>query len=205
MKLIHILVLVVLTALLSVVGTFLIMEKNYAKEESERAENGLVSNSKEIEEDKKEKFVSIVDTSGMGWETPLFSQKIDEWKSGDEPFVYSLVEDVIQQMSHQKIIAKSKEGSILITPERIDILIQMVEENKDTYEHHETYLDILNRWKKGDFSTVDDDHNLLMVMQKSKLPEGLATGIASKEQEIDYIFRVFAKEVNEVFGSREKE
>lgn len=205
MKLPHILVLVVLTALLSVGSTLLIMDKKFAKEESKRAENELISDSKESDVEKKEKFLSIVDTSGIGWETPLFSQKIDEWKSGDEPFVYSLVEDVIQQMSHQKIIAKSKEGSIMITPERIEILIQMVEENKDTYEHHKTYLDILNRWKIGDFSTVDDDHNLLMVMQKSKLPEGLATGIASKEQEIDYIFRVFSEEVDEVFGSSEKE
>jgi hypothetical protein len=103
-----------------------------------------------------------VDTSGMGWETPTFSKRIDEWKSGDEPFVGNLVEEVIQQMAHQKIIAEMKEGSIMNTPERIDILLQMVEENKDKYERHETYLDILKRWKKVDFSIVDDDHNVLM-------------------------------------------
>ncbi|MEK5489111.1 MULTISPECIES: DUF6241 domain-containing protein [Lysinibacillus] len=205
MKWTHSLILVILTAVLSVGGTVLIMEKKYAKEESQRAENELVSVSKEGEVDKEKKFVSIVDTSGLGWENPVFSKRIDEWKSGGEPFVPSMVEDVIQQMTHQKIIAKQKEQSIMITPERIDILIQMVEENKDTYELHETYLDILNRWKKGDFSEVDDDHNILMFIQGGKQPEGLATGIASEEQEIDYIFRVFAKEVDKVFGSSEKE
>ncbi|WP_223555687.1 DUF6241 domain-containing protein [Lysinibacillus sphaericus] len=107
-------------------------------------------------------------------------------------------------MAHQKIIAEMKEGSIMITPERIDILLQMLEENKDKYERHETYLDILKRWKKVDFSIVDDDHNVLMRMQGGKRPEGAATGIASEEQEKDYIFQVFAKEVDEVFGTTEK-
>lgn len=211
MKWTYVIGIVILTALLSIGGTLLITEKTYKKEESEHDVKELESNS--IEEE-KEKFVSTVDVSGIGWENPIFSKKIDEWKSGDEPFVGNLVEEVIQEMAHQKIIAESKEGSIMITPERIDILIQMVEENKNKYERramsdkyalYETYLDILNRWKKGDFSTVDDDHNILMFIQGGKTPEGLATGIASEEQEKNYIFQVFAKEVDKVFGSTEKQ
>lgn len=171
MKWTYVLGIVILTALLSIGGTLLISEKIYEKEEMEQDVKELENTSKE---DTKEKFVSTVDVSGIGWETPIFSKKIDDWKSGDEPFVGNLVEEVIQEMAHQKIIAESKEGSIMITPERIDTLIQMVEENKDNYERHkmsdkyapyEIYLDILKRWKKGDFSTVDDDHNILMFIQ----------------------------------------
>lgn len=214
MKLMHVLGIVVLTALLSISGTFLIMKKNYENEDSKRVETESDNVQTISKEDEKEKFVSTVDTSGMGWETLEFSKRVDDWKSGDEPFVGNLVEEVMQEMAHQKVIAKSKEGSIMITPERINTLIQMVEENKDKYERramsdkyapYEMYLDILKRWKKGDFSTVDDDHNILMFIQGGKSPEGLATGIASEEQEIDYIFRVFAKEVDEVFGSTEKQ
>ncbi|MCG7344460.1 DUF6241 domain-containing protein [Sporosarcina sp. ACRSL] len=212
MKWIHVLGIVVLTALVSVGVTYLVMEKNYENEASKVAEPELNIDSKE---DEKEQFVSIVDTSsGMGWENSTFSKRIDEWKSGDEPFVGNLVEEVIQEMAHQKIIAEIKEDSIMITPERIDILIQMVEENKDKYGRnaqydkyvrHEMYLDILKRWKKGDFSTVDDDHNILMFIQGGKMPEGLATGVASEEQEKHYIFQLFGKEVDEVFGSTEKQ
>ncbi|MEK4488034.1 DUF6241 domain-containing protein [Psychrobacillus sp. FSL H8-0484] len=211
MKWIHVFGIVVLTALVSTGVTYLVMEKNYENEASKVSETELNS---DLKEDEKEKFVSIVDTSGRGWEDSTYSKRIDEWESGDEPFVGNLVEEVIQEMAHQKIIAETKEGSIMITPERIDILIQMVEENKDKYERqaqydkyarHEMYLDILKRWKKGDFSTVDDDHNILMFIQGGKLPEGLATGIASEEQEKHYIFQVFAKEVDEVFGSTEKQ
>lgn len=203
MKLVQVLGIVFLTALLSVGGTFLIMKKNYENEVTKRVETE--SDNRQSISKENEKFVSTVDTSGTGWESPEFSKRIDEWKSGDAPFIGNLVEEVIQEMAHQKVIAKTKEGSIMITRERIDTLIQMVEENKTTYESYETYIDILNRWKKGDFSTIDDDHNILMFIQGGKTPEGLATGIASEEQEIDYIFRVFSKEVKEVFGSSEKE
>jgi len=209
----YVLGIVVLTALLSISGTFLIMKKNYENEDSKRVETESDNVQTISKEDEKEKFVSTVDTSGMGWENPEFSKRVDEWKSGDEPFIGNLVEEVIQEMAHQKVIAKTKEGSIMITPERIDTLIQMVEGNKDKYERramsdkyapYEIYLDILKRWKKGDFSTVDVDHNILMIIQGGKPPEGLATGIASEEQEIDYIFQVFGKEVKEVFGTTEK-
>lgn len=193
-----------LTALLSISGTFLIMKKNYNNETSKNAESELDSGQSISKDTAKKEVVSTVDTSGMGWEVLEFSKRIDEWKNGDEPFVGNLVEEVLQQMAHQKIIAELKEGSIMITPERINILLQMVEDNKDNYERYETYLDILKRWKKGDFSTVDDDHNVLMRKQGGKLPEGAATGIASEEQEKDYIFQVFAKEVDEVFGTTEK-
>jgi len=89
----------------------------------------------------------------------------------------------------------------MITPERIDILKRAIMENKEQYEYVDDYLAILTRWENGDFSTVDYDHNVVMYRQHTKDIEGLAKGIATKEQEIDYIFRVFAKEVEDVFGS----
>ncbi|MGD2197327.1 DUF6241 domain-containing protein [Lysinibacillus fusiformis] len=197
MRWIHVVGIVVLTALLSISGTYFVMDKNYKQEASNKGTDIQLENSPKMEA--KEEFVSTVDTQ-FGWENPVFSMRIDEWKSGDEPFVDNLVEEVLQQMSHQKIIADEKESSIMITPERIDTLLQMVEENKDNYEYSEQYLDVLNRWKLGDFSSVDQDHNDLWFLQGSK-QGGIAYVIATKEQEIDYIFRVFAKEVVEVFGS----
>ncbi|WP_418302726.1 DUF6241 domain-containing protein [Lysinibacillus fusiformis] len=197
MRWIHVVGIVVLTTLISISATYFVMDKNYKQEAFNKGTDSELGNSPKKEV--KEKFVSTVDTK-FGWENSVFSMRIDEWKSGDEPFVGNLVEEVLQQMSHQKIIADEKESSIMITPERIDILLQMVEENKDEYERSEQYLDVLNRWKLGDFSSVDQDHNDMWYLQGSK-QGGIAYGIATKEQEIDYIFRVFAKEVVEVFGS----
>ncbi|WP_074432934.1 DUF6241 domain-containing protein [Bacillus ndiopicus] len=129
-----------------------------------------------------------------GWENKLYTNKLDKWKNGDKPFADNLLEEMMQQLVQQKIIADNKKGAIMLTPERIAILQQMVEENKELYAHHATYLAILNRWQKGDFSTVDADHNVLMQMQGTKTSDGIATGIASKEQEARYLFQVFAKE-----------
>jgi len=48
---------------------------------------------------------------------------------------------------------------------------------------------------------------MLMHIQGTKTNSlaGLATGIATEEQEIHYIHMVFAKQVDEVFGSTEKQ
>lgn len=190
MKRMHVLGIVVLTALLSVSGTFLIMKKNDESENSKSAESDLTSGQSISKEHVKEEFVSTVDTN-FGWENTTYSKKIDEWKSGDEPFIDNLMQEVIQEMSHQKIIADEKESSIMITPKRIELLLQMVEENKDGYEHSDKYLDILNRWKQGDFKSVDKDHNDMWFIQGTK-EGGIATGISTKEQEKDYIFQVFS-------------
>lgn len=189
MKWIHVLGIVILTALLSISGTFLIMKKNYENENSKSAESEMDNGQSSSKVNNQKELESTVDTN-FGWENATYSKKIDEWKSGDEPFIDNLMQEVIQQMSHQKIIADEKESSIMITPERIEILLHMVESNKDRYEHSDKYLEILNRWKQDDFSSVDQDHNDMWYLQGTK-QGGLATGIATKEQEKDYIFRVF--------------
>ncbi|MFJ7647110.1 DUF6241 domain-containing protein [Lysinibacillus sp. NPDC097279] len=189
MKLIHVLAIVVLTAFLSISGTFLIMKKNYENEVSKSAAIQLENSQSISNVDDEEEFVSTVDIN-FGWESPTYSKMLDEWKSGDEPFIDNLVQEIIQQMSLQKIIVDEKESSIRITPKRINTLLQIVKENKDRFEHSDKYLEILNRWNQGDFSTVDQDHNDMWFIQGTK-QGGIATGIASKEQEQDYIFRVF--------------
>lgn len=206
MKWIHVVGLMVITALLSVGGTYLILEGKHEKELSKLTDelNESLKMNEQMEED--EPFVSTVDTV-FGWESLLRSETLDSWQSGDKPFAEDGVEafeyavqDMLQSMAHQKIIADVKEGSIMITPERIDTLIQLVEENKNDFEHDETYLEILNRWKKGDFSLVDYEHNKIMFIQGSKSTDGIASGIASKEQEKNYILQVFAKDVDDIFG-----
>lgn len=148
----------------------------------------------------KEEFISTVDIHN-GWENVTHSKRLDEWKSGDEMFHENLIQEIIQQMAHQKVIADEKESSIMIIPKRINALLQIVEENADSYEHSDKYLDILGRWKEGNFNTVDNDHNVVMEIQGTKFIGGKARGIATKEQEIHYILFVFGKVVDKVFDS----
>ena len=200
MKIVNVAGIVIITAIISIGGTYLYMENRQQDEPIIEAEAIEITN----EPVETEEFVSTVDKT-HGWEDVNYSRWLDEWTTGTEPLSESMIQELIQEMAHQKIIANEKEHSIMITPERIDILKRVITENKEQYEYVDDYLAILNRWGNGDFSTVDYDHNVVMYRQHSKDIEGLAKGIATKEQEINYIFRVFSKEVEEVFGSSEKQ
>ena len=218
MKITHVLGLTFLTAVISIGATYLYMDRDY-KDVLVTVNSSLeneVERSEITDNESEEEFVSTLDRSN-GWEDVIGSKWIDVWGTGEkidypypasaihEPLTESYLQEFIQEMAHQKIIADVKERSIMITPKRIENLKQVIEENKDMYEHAEQYLEVLNRWGNGDFSMVDYDHNVVMYLQHSKDMEGIAKGIASKEQEIDYIFRVFSEEVDDVFGSTGKE
>lgn len=93
------------------------------------------------------------------------------------------VQDVIHQMSHQKVRAEKKWGFIPLTRERVDRLIEVVKANK--YEHGDVYIDILKDWQESNFSYIDRDHNAIWVLQDGNV--GKATGILNLEEEMEYI------------------
>ncbi|MEK4129725.1 DUF6241 domain-containing protein [Solibacillus sp. FSL W8-0474] len=192
MNKIHILVSLLVGAASGVSATFLIMNNDEKEVDLKIAENGIAKS--------EEVFVSTVDIYS-GWENVILSKKIDEWHNDVGLFDDYLIQEIIQLMAHQKIIANEKESSIMITPKRIDTLLRMVEENEDVYEHGDKYLDILKRWRQGDFAMVDVDHNVMMQVQNNNSLNGRAEGIATEEQEIHYIAQVFGKSVDKVFNS----
>ncbi|WP_409253042.1 DUF6241 domain-containing protein [Bacillus sp. SCS-153A] len=93
----------------------------------------------------------------------------------------------IHDMSHQKVKATPKWGSLEITPERIDHLINVVEQGN--YKQSHVYLDILYGWKEGDFSEADEDHNTIWRLQGGTI--GKATGVLSVAEEQKYIEKHF--------------
>jgi len=95
-------------------------------------------------------------------------------------------EDILNYMhgmSHQKVIADEKWLHYEMTNERILFLINVIENGQ--YEHEEVVMDILTRWKEGDFSQADKDHNAIWSIQGGTI--GKATGVMSSEQEQQYI------------------
>jgi hypothetical protein len=95
------------------------------------------------------------------------------------------VMDAIHRMSHQKVESSKKWGAIPLTPGRVNQLLKVVQKNKRNYVHSSIYLDILERWSKGDFSTVDKDHNEIWNQQGGTV--GKAVGILSADEEKKYI------------------
>lgn len=85
----------------------------------------------------------------------------------------------IHKMSHQKVKADEKWGFYEITPERIDWLLQGLDQVN--LKSEDVYRDILERWKAEDFSKVDQDHNAIWQLQGGTI--GKATGILNAEEE----------------------
>ncbi|SFG25677.1 DUF6241 domain-containing protein [Sporolactobacillus nakayamae] len=106
---------------------------------------------------------------------------------GEDKKINDLTDDDMQlfihEMAHQKVKADQKWGYIRITQNRVDWLYRALDQNKFTYE--KTYQAILKRWKKGDFSKVDQDHNAVWKLQGGTI--GKATGLLSPAEEKRYI------------------
>jgi hypothetical protein len=105
----------------------------------------------------------------------------------EDEFPFDMTESdvlgAIHALSHQKVQAEVKWSFMLITTERIERLIEVVEANN--YDHSDGYLDILYRWNEGDFSQAHHDHNFVWKLQGGTV--GKATGLLSPEEEQAYI------------------
>lgn len=92
-------------------------------------------------------------------------------------------ENYIHEMSHQKVVAEAKWGFYEITDERMDWLLEVVQQHD--FPNKKLYENILTKWKKGDFSNVVEDHNSVWSLLGGTI--GKATGVLSAEEEKEYI------------------
>lgn len=148
----------------------------------------------------KENTVTPEDGDGDGVAVPVIIIDEERKISIEEEFPSAMPEHAVQSaihgMSHQKVHAEDKWGFLPMTQERIERLIVVVEANKKSYNNPETYLKILNRWSKSDFSHADFDHNLIWDLQDGTV--GRAYGTLSIEEERDFIKKHFNIEIKEV-------
>lgn len=101
----------------------------------------------------------------------------------DENSTQEEVIDVMHKMTHQKVRAEQKWGAIPMIPETINDVYEIV--SKSSFERKESLLEILERWKSGDFSKADEDHNYFWTYQGGTV--GKAYGIMSKNEEVEFI------------------
>ncbi|OZU87140.1 hypothetical protein CIL03_18315 [Virgibacillus indicus] len=106
---------------------------------------------------------------------------------GEEKTISELTDAAYQEyihgMSHQKVKAEKKWGFYEIHPQRVQWLLNGLDQVD--LKHENTYQDILAKWKNGNFSTADDDHNVIWNIQGGTV--GKATGILSPEEEQEYV------------------
>lgn len=90
---------------------------------------------------------------------------------------------MMHKMTHQKIVASEKWGLIRMNEESItkaeEILLA------SDFNSKEDLLEIIERWKNGQFDQVDEEHNFIWGMQGGSI--GRATGILTEQQEQEFI------------------
>jgi hypothetical protein len=162
--------------LLSLFGgyQYLISKHEKQKEEiKEKAEAAGVTTEEFIEQTQAIKGIS-------------YKVDLDENATQDE------VMAVMHKMTHQKVRAEQKWGAIPMIPETINDVYEVVA--KSNFDRKEDLLAILERWKKGDFSRADDDHNYFWTHQGGTI--GKAYGLMSEKEEAEFIRNNFEKEGN---------
>ncbi|MBT2730553.1 PRK06770 family protein [Bacillus sp. ISL-75] len=101
---------------------------------------------------------------------------------------------VMHVMSHQKVRAEQKWGALPMTAHTIRQVHEVV--TLSSFEHKSQLLDILNKWKNGDFKSADADHNYLWGLQGGS--EGKAYGLLSPTEEQNYFESNFLVDENGV-------
>lgn len=109
----------------------------------------------------------------------------------DDSSSQDAVIEVMHKMTHQKVKAKEKWGSIPMTPDTINQVYDIVKNSE--FEQKDDLLAILDKWKKGTFSEVDDDHNYFWTYQGGTI--GKAYGIMSKSEEETFILNNFEENI----------
>ncbi|WP_117161077.1 DUF6241 domain-containing protein [Paraliobacillus sp. X-1268] len=167
---------ILIVLLIGVVGYFgFIVYQDFANEDDETVEEVADSEeTQEVTELSEEKF-----ENNEGSELNPFGDSVTQEQLDDEDY-----QEYIHQMSHQKVIADEKWGFYLITDERINWLIEGLDQ-VELGETESIYGAILKRWANADFSQVDQDHNTIWRLQGGTI--GKATGVMSESEEEAFI------------------
>jgi len=102
----------------------------------------------------------------------------------------SEVIEVMHHMTHQKVKADKKWGTTPMIPSTINEIYDVIS-NSD-FARKEELLAIVERWKNGDFSRADDDHNYFWNYQNGTI--GKAYGLMNEAEEKRFIINNFGEE-----------
>ncbi len=97
---------------------------------------------------------------------------------------------VMHYMTHQKVKAEDKWGTIPMIPDTINEIYDII--SKNDFSRKEDLLEIAKRWKNGDFSRADDDHNYFWDYQNGTI--GKAYGLMNEAEERRFIINNFGEE-----------
>ncbi|WP_114556416.1 PRK06770 family protein [Bacillus sp. PF5] len=97
---------------------------------------------------------------------------------------------VMHRMTHQKVVAERKSGSIPMIQSNTKKLKEII--NKSSFAKKNELLAIADRWAKKDFSKIVEDHNYFSDAQEDSVCKATRAMDALEEQH--YILTTFGEE-----------
>jgi hypothetical protein len=101
------------------------------------------------------------------------------------------IEQIMHEMTHQKIRSSDGEkwGAVPMCQDTIMQVYTYIWESNYPEGDKKYFLEILDRWKKGDFSDIVSDHNKFWGDESGTV--GLAVGKATPEEEAQFVLLHF--------------
>lgn len=115
----------------------------------------------------------------------IYTSKVDFYGDTSEEEVL----ETMNKMTHQKVKANEKWGYVLMSPENIKAVYDVVE--KSNFENREMLLEIAGDWMTNDFSMVVFDHNIIWMLQGGNT--GKAYDVMTPKEEEEFIHHNFDK------------
>ncbi|WP_035051793.1 DUF6241 domain-containing protein [Carnobacterium pleistocenium] len=99
------------------------------------------------------------------------------FEEGEEEFMQD-----IHDMTHQKVYAEDKWGSVELNEQNINALLSILDETNFADEDY--YREVFNLWKEGDFSDSVEVHNKIWKDQGGFIGKAERLLTAEEEQEL---------------------
>jgi hypothetical protein len=91
--------------------------------------------------------------------------------------------EIMHKMTHQKVKAEDKWGAIPMSEHTVTQVLEFLE--KSNFASKEDLKEIAEKWKNGNFQSVDQDHNYFWAWQGGTV--GRAYGIMTSGEEEEFI------------------
>ena len=91
--------------------------------------------------------------------------------------------EVMHKMTHQKVRSAEKWGAIPMSENTINQVIDVLSQGQ--FNNKDELLEIMNKWKNGNFTQIDLDHNYFWNLQGGTV--GKAYGTLNPEEEAEFI------------------
>ena len=164
-------------------GTYKILDniENYQEENQDNEATAAAP-----EEHKDEKSPYATEREEYEEQTKNIGGQIFELELTDATTEAEII-DVMHKMTHQKVKAEDKWGAIPMSGHTVSQVLEFL--NKSEFTSRMDLIAIAEKWKEGDFQTVDYDHNYFWGWQGGTV--GKAYGIMSPAEEEEFIMNNF--------------